>query len=217
MKLRADEILHVETGGQLLILPDTKRVVSKGSHPLIVAGIDPDTHEPYCEPAAFATVHAVRREWLALIDSDDVAMAGLKRPEDVWKQFQRRYKIRDYDMPEAKVQLVHIEYERLQRPRFIANQQGQVDPNQYETSAARCIDDEAGEAPPDFYVEQLAAASSTEGDQIRAAKIAKKREEWQTLIATSRKLIEEFDPGDDVGLQRKKRKARRVLDEKEAA
>lgn len=217
MKLRPEEISFVETGGNLLILPDSARRPSLGSHPLIPDGIDPVTRQPFYEPEAFAFVKGSERHYLALLDTEVAINAGFKRINDLWRAFQRRYRIRDYDLPETRVILVNIEYEKLQRPRLMATQHGQVDPAQYVTSASRCIDREAGESPDEMWMAGEVADLHAGNTQRRAARKVESLEDFKARTQQARAIIEAFDPGDDQDLQKQKRKALRALNQREAA
>ena len=217
MNLRSEEISFVETGGTLLILPDSERRPSMGSHPLIPEGIDPITRQPYYEPEAFAIVKGSERHYLALLDTEVAINAGFKRINDLWRAFQRRYRIRDYDMPETKVIVVNIEYERLQRPRLMATQAGQVDPAQYVTSASRCIDPEAGESPDEIWMAREVSDIHAGNTQRRAARTVESFEDFRERTRKARAIIEAFDPGDDQDLQKQKRKTLRALNQREAA
>lgn len=121
----------------------------------------------------------------------------------------------DYDAVREAYSDENFEWDRLP----LVEEKGNVDPakaSAYTGSAFGVVDD-AGEGIDSETLERYASSASSTGAQMRAAKLAAKEREWQNLIAKSRELIEDFDPGDDVGFQRKKRQYRRILKEKEAA
>lgn len=218
MILRRTEIVRLESGAAThLLMPFTGHAPAKITHGLIEDGIDPDTGERFTEPEAHARVVNVESGWLALLTLEQVGQLGFKTHEQAWRAYQRRWRVSDYNMPETRVFLVHFEVEKLQRPRLVANQHGQIDPQQYVTSSARCIDQEAGEAPAAYFVDRLAAAASAEGEQMRTKHIADTHDQFTQRLKKARAEIEAFDPGNDPQLQRRKRKALRVLEEKEAA